>query len=61
MVETEAKISGMTYLDSVLQICEEHKIEIETVKKYLSPGIIERLESEALDLNVIKKGNTLDV
>lgn len=61
MVERTVRTSGMTYLDSIVHICEESKMEVEDVKKYLSPSILESLEAEAMNLNFLKKGNTLDV
>lgn len=51
----------MTYLDSVVHLCEQNSMEVEDVKKYLTPSILENLESEAMSLNFLKRGNTLDV
>ena len=61
MVERTVRSSGMTYLDSVVHLCEQNSMEVEDVKKYLTPSILENLESEAMSLNFLKRGNTLDV
>ena len=61
MVEKEVRHSGMTYLDTIVHLCEKNGLEVEDVKKYLTPSILEHLESEAMRLNFLVKGNTLDV
>lgn len=54
-------MNGMSYLDAIVWLCEQNNIEIEDIKKYLSPSITENLEKEAMDLNFLPKVNTLDV
>jgi hypothetical protein len=54
-------MNGMSYLDTIVWLCEKNNIEIEDIKKYLSPPIVENLEKEAMDLNILPKVNTLDV
>jgi hypothetical protein len=61
MVETAVRMNGMSYLDTIVWLCEKNNIEIEDIKKYLSPSITENLEKEAMDLNFLPKVNTLDV
>ena len=61
MVETAVRTNGMSYLDAIVWLCEQNNIEVEDIKKYLSPSITENLEKEAMDLNFIPKVNTLDV
>lgn len=61
MVERMVKSSGLNYMDSIVHICEINGMEIEEVKKYLNSSIIDRLESEAMGLNFINKGNTLNI
>jgi len=48
-------------MDTILHLCEENKIELEDVKKYLNDNIKDKLEVEAMNLNFIPKVNTLDV
>jgi len=61
MVETFVYQNRMSYLDSVLHLCEKNTLELEDVKKYLSITILEHIESEARQLNFLPKQNTLDV
>ena len=61
MVETFVYQNNMSYLDSVLHLCEKNNLELEDVRKYLSITILEHIESEARQLNFLPKQNTLDV
>ena len=61
MVETFVYQNRMSYLDSVLHLCEKNNLELEDVRKYLSTTILEHIESEARQLNFLPKQNTLDV
>jgi len=61
MVERMVQSSSLNYMDSIVHICETKGMEIEDVKKYLTSSIIDCLESEAMSMNFINKGNTLDV
>lgn len=55
MVEKTVKDTGMTYMDSIVYMCEQNEMEIEDVKKFLGAPIIEKLEEEALGLNCLDK------
>lgn len=61
MVETFVYQNRLSYLDSVLHLCEKNNLELEDVRKYLSITILEHIESEARQLNFLPKQNTLDV
>lgn len=61
MVENLARANDLTYIDSVVELCERENIDPEDVKKYLSDSIKDHIESEARGLNYLPKQNTLDV
>jgi hypothetical protein len=61
MVESFVYQNRMSYLDSVLHLCEKNSLELDDVKKYLSVTILDHIESEARQLNFLPKQNTLDV
>jgi DNA-directed RNA polymerase alpha subunit len=61
MVETMVRRADLNYIDAIVHLCEENQLEVEDVKKYLTPSIIEKLEGEAMSLNFLEKQNTLDV
>lgn len=61
MVETQVRNSELSYMDSIIHLCEQNNMEVEDIKKYLTPSIIEHLENEAMQLNFLEKQNTLDL
>jgi hypothetical protein len=61
MIETFVYQNKMSYMDSIVHLCEKNGLELEDIKKYLTPTIVEHLESEARQLNFLPKQNTLDV
>lgn len=44
----------LNYIDCTVEICEKYNIELETVKKILPKTIKEKIEADALDLNLLK-------
>jgi hypothetical protein len=48
------------YMEAVLHLCKENDMEPEDVKKFISPIIRDKIEAEAMALNFLPKGNTLD-
>ena len=48
------------YMDAILLVCEKNDIEIDDVKKFISPVIKDKLEAEAMDLNFLPKKNSID-
>jgi|TARA_B000000557_G_C20485094_1_gene321255 hypothetical protein len=51
----------MSYIDAVVWYCDENDIEIETVNKFISKTLKEKIESEARDLNYLPKVGKLPV
>ena len=51
----------MSYMDAVVFYCEENDIEIETVGKFISKVLKEKIESEARDLNFLPKVGKLPI
>ncbi len=46
---------NMTYIDSVLHLCDLNQIEVESVPKLISKPLKEKLKYEAQQLNFMKK------
>ena len=61
MIETFVYQNRMSYMDSIFHLCEKNGLELEDIKKYLTPTIVEHLENEARQLNFLPKQNSLDV
>tara|TARA_A100001035_G_scaffold277353_1_gene274012 strand:- start:1310 stop:1492 length:183 start_codon:yes stop_codon:yes gene_type:complete len=59
MILETVKKHDLSYIDSIVHICEQNNIEIEDIKKYISPTIKDHLEAEGMSLNLLPKGNTL--
>lgn len=61
MIESFVFQNRMSYMDTIVHLCEKNSLDLEDIKKYLSSTIVEHLESEARQLNFLPKQNTLDV
>ena len=59
MIEDTGRDKRLSYMDSIIWLCEENKIDLEDVSKYLSPVIKQQIEYEGQKLNMLPKGNTL--
>jgi hypothetical protein len=59
MVESNVYQKRMTYMDAILYVCEDNKIEPEDVRKFVSKVIKEKLEAEARALNYLPRTNSL--
>lgn len=59
LIEDVVHIKNMTYLEAILHMCEEQGIDPEDVKKFISPVIKNKLEAEAISLNLLPRQNTL--
>lgn len=59
MIENTVISKNLSYIDSVVFLCQEHNIEIDDVKKYISKTIQEKIELEARNLNFMPKSNKI--
>jgi len=59
MVEETVLSENLSYMDSILKICEDIRIDPEDIGKFISPTIKGKIEAEAIELNMMKGGNTL--
>lgn len=51
---------SLSYIECTVAICEKLKIELETTKRVIPKSIKEKIEAEALKMNLLKyKINTL--
>lgn len=61
MVEETRLNKKLSYIDSVLDLCEVYKIDEVDVKKFISDVIKQKIESEAMGLNLIPRNNSLPI
>lgn len=59
MVEDTSRDLNLSYMDSILHICDQNELEVEDVKKFISNVIKSKLEVEAMELNYLPRQNTL--
>lgn len=59
MVEDTVLSDNLSYMDSILKLCEDIAIDPEDIGKFITPTIKGKIEAEAIELNMMKGGNTL--
>jgi hypothetical protein len=60
LIESTVADLKIPYMDAILKVCETNDIEVEDIKKFISPVIKDKLEAEAMDLNFLPKKNSID-
>lgn len=60
LIESTVSELKIPYMEAILYVCDKNDIEPEDVKKFISPVIKDKVEAEAMALNYLPKGNTLD-
>jgi len=56
----KAKNPSLNYIDCTVEICQRYNIEFESLRKTLSKNIKEKMEIDAMNLNLLTyKKNTL--
>ncbi len=59
LIEDTVLSHKSSYIDAVIHVCEAHNVEIEEVRKFISPIIKDKIEAEAMQLNFLPRSNTL--
>jgi hypothetical protein len=54
-IETIVIENQISYIDAIIQFCDENSVEVETIPKLLSKPLKEKLKFEATQLNFLKK------
>jgi hypothetical protein len=60
LIESTVADLKIPYMDAILKVCETNDIEVEDIKKFISPVIKDKLEAEAMHLNFLPKKNSID-
>ena len=60
LIEKTVADLKIPYMDAIIKVCETNDIEIEDIRKFISPVIKDKLEAEAMNLNYLPKKNSLD-
>jgi hypothetical protein len=48
-----------SYIDAIIFLCNKYDMDLEDVKKYISPIIKNKVEAEAMKLNFLPQQNCL--
>ena len=59
LIEKTVAELKIPYMDAIIKVCENNEIEIDDVKKFVSPVIKDKLEAEAMELNFLPKKNSI--
>ena len=59
LIEETVKDHKSSYMDAIIYICEKIDVDLEDVRRFVSPVIKEKLEAEAMRLNFLPRQNTL--
>jgi hypothetical protein len=54
MVEEKVRTYGMSYTDSVLEICESRAIDPADISNMISPLVRDKIEAEAIDARMVR-------
>ena len=58
-IETIVNDTKMNYIDAIVEYCNEHGIEIESVGKLMSKPLKEKLRLDATELNYLKGSDSV--
>jgi hypothetical protein len=61
LIEKTVRSHQSSYMDAIIYLCDSHGVEIEEVKKFISPIIKNKLEAEAMKLNFLPRQNSLPI
>lgn len=59
LIEDTVHKLNTTYMDAVISVCESNDVELEDVRKFITPIIKDKIQAEAMSLNFLPKQNTL--
>jgi len=59
IIEDKIRDTDMSYIDAVIDFCDENNLDADEIKKYISEPIKNKLEAEARKLNYFPRVNPL--
>ena len=61
LIEDVVRSTNSTYMDAVIIVCKNNEVEIEDVRKFITPIIKDKIQAEAMKLNYLPRQNTLPI
>lgn len=59
IIESLVKEKKLSYIDAVVHLADERDCDVEDLAKFIAGSIKEKIEAEAMSLNMIPKKNEL--
>lgn len=59
LIEEVVQKRSLSYMDAVINVCEDNDVELEDVRKFITPIIKDKIQAEAMRLNFLPRANTL--
>jgi hypothetical protein len=59
LIEEKVISAKISYIDAVIEVCNDRDLDPGDVGKLISPIIKDKIEAEAVSLNMIRGGNQL--
>ena len=56
-IESIVRSTRLTYIEAIVQYCEDNNLEVESVPKLLSKPLKERIRCEAIQMNCLRKSS----
>lgn len=61
LVETKVEKTNMTYMDAIISVCEDRELDPGEIGNLIGPILKDKVEAEAIGLNLMKGGNQLPI
>lgn len=58
LVERMVLSDRIGYMEAAVIVCEDNGVDPLDVKKFISPGLMDKIEAEAMGLNLISRSST---
>lgn len=59
LIEDVVQKRNVSYMDAVINVCDDHDVDLEDVRKFITPIIKDKIQAEAMRLNFLPRANTL--
>lgn len=61
LVESKVEETHMSYMDAIVSVCEDRELDPGEIGNLIGPVLKDKVEAEAVSLNLMKGGNQLPI
>ncbi len=61
LIEDVVHKRNVSYMDAVIEVCQSNDVDVEDVRKFITPIIKDKIQAEAMTLNLLPRQNTLPI